>query len=131
MLARLAADATLLVHLAFIAFVVFGALLALRWCWIPLLQLPAAAWGVFVELSGRGCPLTALENHFRRLAGETGYAHSFVEHHLLPLVYPAGLTRPVQFALAAIVVGVNVAVYGVLLRRRALGRRAPSTPSHR
>jgi hypothetical protein len=63
---RLAAEATLLVHLGFIVFVMLGGLLAWRWCWIVLVHLPAAAWGAFVELSGRLCPLTTLENHFRR-----------------------------------------------------------------
>ncbi len=123
MLTRLAADATLVLHLAFIVFALLGALLALRWHWIPFIQLPAAAWGVFVEVTGRLCPLTELENHFRTLAGQGGYSESFVEHYLLPLIYPAGLTRPVQFTLAAVVVVVNVAVYGFLLWRRAAPRR--------
>lgn len=117
MLLRLAADATLLVHLGFIAFALFGALLALRWRWIPWVQCPAAAWGIFVELTGRLCPLTGLENHFRALAGQGGYSESFVERYLLPLIYPSGLTRRVQLVLAAIVLAVNVATYGYLLWR--------------
>lgn len=118
MLPRLAADATLVLHLAFIAFALFGALFALRWRWIPLVQVPAAAWGVFVEVTGRLCPLTELENHFRALAGQGGYSESFVERYLLPMIYPSGLTRDVQFVLAAIVLAVNIAVYGILLWRR-------------
>jgi len=118
MLLRLAADATLVLHLAFIAFVVLGALLALRWRWIALVQLPAAAWGVFVEVTGRLCPLTLLENHLRVRAGQGGYTESFVERYLLPLIYPPGLTPGVQFALAAVVLIVNAAVYGLLIRRR-------------
>jgi len=118
MLLRLAADATLVLHLAFIAFVVLGALLALRWRWIALVQLPAAAWGVFVEVTGRLCPLTALENHLRVRAGQGGYTESFVERHLLPVIYPPGVTPTAQFALAAMVVLVNAAVYGLLIRRR-------------
>lgn len=122
MLARIAADLALLLHLGFIVFALFGALLAFRWRWVPWLQLPAAAWGVFVELTGRLCPLTTVENHFRRLAGEGGYAGGFVEHYLLPLIYPSGLTRGVQLALAAVVLAVNVLVYTLLLwRRRRLG----------
>ena len=117
MLARLAADLTLLLHLGFIAFALFGALLAWRWRWVPWLQLPAAAWGVFVEMTGRLCPLTSLENHFRHLAGEAGYAGGFIEHHLLPLIYPEGLTRELQYALAGVVLAVNMAVYGALLWR--------------
>jgi hypothetical protein len=117
-LPRLAADATLVLHLAFIVFALFGALLALCWRWIPLVQLPVAAWGVFVEVTGRLCPLTELENHFRALAGQGGYSESFVERYLLPTIYPSGLTRHVQFILAAAVLAVNVAVYGFLLWQR-------------
>lgn len=122
MFARLAADAALVLHLAFIAFALFGAVLALRWRWVPWLQLPAAAWGAWVEFAGRQCPLTGIENRYRALAGQGGYETSFVERYLLGVIYPDGLTREVQLVLAAIVVGVNVAIYGyVLIRRRAPG----------
>lgn len=119
MFSRLAADATLVVHLAFIAFALFGALLALRWRWIPWVQLPAAAWGILVEFTGRLCPLTGLENHFRTQAGQGGYPESFVERYLLPIIYPSGLTRDVQFVLAGVVLAVNLAVYLFLLWRRS------------
>jgi hypothetical protein len=118
MAARLAADAVLLLHLAFIAFVVGGALLALRWRWIPWLQLPAAAWGVFIELSGGVCPLTTWEDQLRALAGQSGQADSFVERYLLPVIYPAGLGRDLQAVLAAIVVAANVALYAAVVYRR-------------
>ncbi len=116
MLARLAADAALL-HLTFIAFALFGSLLAFRWRWIPFVQLPAAIWGIFVELTGRLCPLTYLENHFRALAGQDGYSESFVEHYLIPVIYPSGLTRDIQFVLAVVVLAVNVAIYSALVWR--------------
>jgi hypothetical protein len=119
MLDRLAADAVLLVHFAFIAFVVLGGLLALRWRGLAFLHLPAAAWGFYIELSGGLCPLTHLENALRRRAGQAGYTDSFVEHYLLPLIYPATLTREVQFVLAAVVVIVNLAVYAWVLYRVA------------
>lgn len=122
MLFRLAADAVLLLHLAFILFALLGALLALRWRWVPVIHLPAAAWGFFVELTGRVCPLTDWENHFRLLAGQAGYAESFIEHYLLALIYPEGLTREIQFVLAGVVIVVNVVLYGWLLRRRRSGR---------
>lgn len=118
MFARLLADALVVVHLAFIVFVVGGGLLVLRWPRLALAHLPAAAWGAFIELSGGICPLTPLENAWRQAAGEAGYAASFVEHYLLPIVYPAGLTREIQFVLAAVVIVVNIAVYAWLLARR-------------
>ena len=130
MMMRLAADAVLVAHLAFILFASFGALLALRWRWIPLLQLPAAAWGIFVEATGRICPLTFLENALRVRGGANGYGESFVEHYLLPVVYPAGLTPGIQVALAAVIAALNAAIYAAVLRRsrgvRFLMRRRAS-----
>lgn len=120
MLFRLAADAVLLLHLAFILFAVLGGALASRWRWAPLVHLPAAAWGLFVEITGRICPLTYLENTLRIKAGQSGYAESFIEHYLLAIIYPAGLTREIQFALAGVVIAVNIAIYGwLLVRKRA------------
>ncbi len=107
----LAAYSVLVVHLAFIVFVMLGGLLALRRRWLAAVHLPAAAGGAYVEISGRICPLTALENALRVRAGEAGYAGGFVEHYLLAIIYPAGLTRSIQFALAALVLIVNVCVY--------------------
>ena len=115
---RLAADAVLLLHLGFILFVLLGGVLAVRWRWAPLLHLPAVAWGVYIELSGRLCPLTPLENRLRIAAGDAGYAGGFIGHYLLALIYPAGLTQDVQYVLAAIVVGVNALAYGWVWRRR-------------
>ena len=115
---RCAADAVLLLHMAFILCALFGGALAARWRWLPLLHLPTAAWAIFVELTGRSCPLTDLENHLRRRAGQAGYADSFMEHYLLDLIYPVGLTRDVQWVLAAVVLGVNIAIYAWLVRRR-------------
>ncbi|HKU87953.1 MAG TPA: DUF2784 domain-containing protein [Casimicrobiaceae bacterium] len=117
MMIRLAADAVLVAHLAFILFASFGALLALRWRWIPFVQIPAAAWGFFVEATGRICPLTYVENALRVRAGASGYGEGFIEHYLLPIIYPAGLTHGIQVALAVVVVALNVAIYAVVLRR--------------
>jgi hypothetical protein len=119
MSARIAADGLVLIHLAFVAFVVLGGLLVAWRTYIAWLHLPAAAWGAWIELSGRICPLTPLENHFRGLAGQTGYPGGFVEHYLIPILYPAGLTPQWQGWLGALVVLVNLLVYaGVVLRRR-------------
>jgi hypothetical protein len=114
---RLAADAVLLLHLVFILLALFGALLAIRWRWMPLLHLPAAAWGCFVELSGRICPLTPWENALRIRAGQAGYAESFIEHYLLGVIYPAGLTQDIQLLLAGVLLAVNLLLYAWLLWR--------------
>jgi len=120
MLYRLAADAVLIVHLVFILFALLGAAIAVRWRWILVVHLPVAAWGFFVELTGRICPLTYLENHLRIKAGLSGYTETFVEHYLLAIIYPAGLTREIQFMLAAVVIVVNIMIYGwLLVRQRA------------
>jgi hypothetical protein len=117
---RLAADALLVLHGMFIVFALLGGLLALRWRWVPWLQLPCAAWALFVELSGRLCPLTTGENAFRQRAGDSGYPGGFIEHYLVPLIYPAGLTRELQWLLAALLLLVNVAAYAWAWRRRRL-----------
>jgi hypothetical protein len=119
---RIAADAVLVLHLGFIVFALLGAALAVRWRWLPFIHLPAAAWGVFIELTGRVCPLTYLENHFRVRAGQADYSESFIEHYLLAVIYPSGLTREIQFALAGVVLTVNAAIYTWLLLH---GRSAP------
>ncbi len=118
MLFRIAADTILLLHLSFIIFAILGALLAFRWRWMPFVHLPAAAWGVVVELTGRICPLTYLENHFRQKAGQAGYDDSFIEHYLLNIIYPAGLTQEVQYFLGGFVLVINVAIYSALFRNR-------------
>ena len=114
---RLAADAVVVAHGAFILFAVLGGLLALRRRWLALLHLPAVAWALFIEATGRICPLTPLEVSLRIAAGDAGYDGGFVEHYLIPIIYPAGLTRGVQFVLAAFVLAVNLAVYALVLRR--------------
>lgn len=117
---RLAADGVLLLHLAFILFAIFGGALAARWRRMPVVHLPAAAWAVFVELTGRICPLTYLENDLRTRAGQSGYADSFVEHYLIDVIYPSGLTREVQLMLAAAVVVANIAIYVWIALRRPI-----------
>jgi hypothetical protein len=113
----LLADAVVLVHLAFIVFVLGGALLALRWRRAPYLHLPAAAWGAYVELAGKICPLTPLELILRARAGEAGYDTSFVDHYLVPVIYPEELTPAMQRASGLLVLVVNLALYGVVLAR--------------
>ena len=117
MLWRMAADALVLVHLSFILFVMLGGLLLLRWPSLIWLHLPAVAWGIVVECLHLGCPLTPWENQLRRMAGQAGYEGGFIEHYLIPLIYPAGLTPAIQLWLGAIVVLVNAAVYAWLIGR--------------
>jgi hypothetical protein len=99
-------------------FVVAGALLAWRRRWILAIHFPAAAWGFWVEASGGGCPLTSTENYLRMRGGLAGYDEGFIEHYLLSVVYPAGLTRDMEYVLAAAVVLVNGLLYAIVLRRR-------------
>lgn len=121
MIFRWAADGVLLLHLAFILFALLGGALAARWRWFPLVHVPAAVWGFWIELSGRICPLTDLENALRNQAGQAGYPESFIEHYLLDIIYPAGLTSTIQYVLAAVVIVVNLAIYGWLCTRRRPG----------
>jgi len=118
---RLLADALVVVHLGFIVFVVAGGFAALRWPRIAWLHLPAVAWAIVVEGTATICPLTPIENHWRRQAGDAGYPGGFVEHYLIPIVYPAGLTPRGQLALAFAVAAINLVVYVIVLRRRRTG----------
>jgi hypothetical protein len=119
---RLLADLVLLVHAFFVAFVVLGGLAVLRWPRIAWVHLPVVAWGAGIEFMGAVCPLTPLENHWRRLAGEQGYGGGFVEHYLLAALYPDGLTRGMQVALGLVVLAVNAAIYGYIWRRKKTSR---------
>lgn len=118
MLYRFLADAVLVLHLAFILFVIAGALLvAWRWRLLPL-HLAAAVWGIGIEIAGATCPLTHAEVHLRRLAGQAGYQGGFIDHYLLPLIYPADLGRDLQYWLAGAVLIVNAVLYAWIVRRR-------------
>jgi hypothetical protein len=116
---RFLADGVLLLHLGFILFVVFGALLVLRWPRLLPVHLAAAAWGFGIEVLGAICPLTYVENRMRMLAGESGYGGGFIDHYLLPLIYPGEMTRGLQLGLAAGVLLINGALYAWIWRRRA------------
>jgi len=117
MLYRLLADLVVLVHSAFVLFVVLGGLLALRWPRAAWVHLPAALWGAGIEFAAGICPLTPLENHLRRLGGEAGYRGGFVEHYVLPVLYPEGLTHGVQLVLGTFVLLLNLVVYAFVWRR--------------
>ena len=114
------ATLVVLAHFAFILFVMFGGLLALRWRWVPWVHIPCFLWGSGIEVTGGICPLTPLENRLRLAAGEAPYMGTFIEQYILPVMYPAGLTRTVQLVLAVGLVVLNVAVYAWVIRRRRL-----------
>lgn len=114
---RLLADLVTLIHAGFVLFVVFGGFLALRWRRLALMHIPAAIWGVLIEYAGWICPLTPLENALRVRGGVAVYHGGFVEHYLMPVLYPTGLTRNTQVALGTAALLINVFAYGVLLFR--------------
>jgi hypothetical protein len=123
---RILADLLVVFHLAFAAFVVFGGFLAWKWRWAIFAHVPALAWGFWVETSGQICPLTPLENHWRHLAGEAGYQGGFLEHYLVPILYPPGLTQSDQWVFAVLLFAINLTAYGALLRPgRDPRRRVP------
>lgn len=112
------ADVVLILHFTFILFVILGAVLVLRWKRLAWIHIPCAVWGAWIEFQGSICPLTPLENRLRRLGGEAGYSGGFIEHYVVPLIYPSGLTRRTQIQLGLVVVAINVAVYGLIYWRR-------------
>jgi hypothetical protein len=123
MLFRVAADLVVAVHAAFVVFVVAGALLVLQWPRLAWVHVPAAAWGASIEFLGWMCPLTPLENALRQRGGSAGYRGDFIEHYVLPLLYPAHLTREAQIWLGGLAVLVNVVLYWYVLRRATSRRR--------
>lgn len=119
------ADAVVLLHLGFVIFVVLGGLAVLRWRRLGWVHAPIAAYGMMIEYIGWTCPLTPLENDLRRAAGEAGYEGGFVEHYILPVLYPPGLTPGLQYVLGSIVLVINGAIYGWMLRQRLRARGRP------
>jgi hypothetical protein len=117
----LLANLVLIVHLAFVVFVLCGGLLVLKWRWIARLHLPAVVWGAVVEFTGWICPLTPLENWLRVQAGEAGYEDDFTTRYLLPILYPVDLTRDIQLLLGTVVIAVNVGMYCWFWRMQARG----------
>ena len=123
MLTRVVADFIIIIHFGFIVFIVLGGLLVFRWPKLMWLHLPAVAWGVVIELAGFICPLTPLENRLRIAAGESGYSSGFIDQYLIPVVYPDGLNRPTQIALGALVISINLVLYGVVVAKRKRNKR--------
>lgn len=118
-----AADLVVVLHFAFILFVVFGGLLVFRWPKAAWTHVPTAVWGALIEFTGLICPLTPLEKWLRLAGGETGYGGGFIEHYLIPMIYPAGLTREIQVLLGVAVLLINVSIYGCVIVRWRRRRR--------
>lgn len=128
MIYQLLADTLLGLHLLFILFVIFGGLLVLRWRWVWPVHILAAVWGTLIELFGWICPLTPMENRLRRLGGAAGYEGGFIEHYLVPLVYPGNLTQELQIFLGTALIVLNVIIYffvvqNIRKRKKAGGPR--------
>jgi hypothetical protein len=119
----LLADALVVVHLAYVVFVLAGAVLVRYRPKVLWLHLAAVAWGAYVALAHRVCPLTPLEVSLRVRAGQVGYSGGFVEHYLIPLLYPKALTPGIQIAEGIVVLAVNLALYGWVWRVRLAERR--------
>ena len=121
----LTADSVMLLHFAFIAFALLGALLLLRWPQLIWLHIPALTWGIYIESSGKVCPLTGYENHFRALAGQSTYGEGFITHYLAPIIYPPNFSRGWQFFALGVLLLTNLIGYGVYLTRRRKLRVRP------
>ncbi len=112
------ADAVVVLHLLFVVFAVAGGLLVIRWRWVVWLHIPAAAWAAAIEFGGGICPLTPLENWLRAGDGPPAYSGDFVTHYILPVLYPAELTRELQIVFGTIVLLLNFGIYGYLIYKR-------------
>ncbi|MEO8193771.1 MAG: DUF2784 domain-containing protein [Gemmatimonadales bacterium] len=123
MIYRWLAGAVVLVHLGFVAFVILGGFLLRRWPKLVYAHVPAAIWGALIEFAGWVCPLTPLENNLRMRGGQAGYQGDFVEHYIIPVLYPHGLNRNIQAALGVFVLVVNAVAYFMFFRRRGLPTR--------
>lgn len=119
MLTRVLADLVMVLHVAFVLFAIFGGFVVLKWKQCAWIHVPAVLWAALIEFQGWVCPLTPLENWLRETGGGSGYESSFIEHYLLPVLYPSWLTRPIQIALGVLVFTFNLVVYGWGFRRMA------------
>ena len=118
MLYQIIADILVIVHFLFILFVIFGGFLVLRWRFVFWIHIPCAMWGMLIEFAGWLCPITPLENHFRHLAGQAGYHGGFINHYIMPVIYPAGLTRDIQYLLGTGVLIITIIAYSLVIYQR-------------
>lgn len=119
MIHRLLADAVMILHLLFVLFALLGGVTLLWRRWMVFVHLPVVAWASLIELVGWTCPLTPLEQSLRAASGSGAYNVGFVEHYLIPIIYPPGLTPAVEIVLGVVVLVVNAIIYtGVVWRLR-------------
>ncbi len=111
------ADLLVLIHLAFIIFVIFGGILIFKWRWIIYLHIPAVIWAALIEFKGWICPLTPWENQLRQAGGEAGYTGGFIEHYIIPIIYPDKLTLETQIIFGIFVIVINVIIYSWVFYR--------------
>jgi hypothetical protein len=123
MIYRILADLVVILHLAFIIFVVIGGTLIIRWKWLWVFHLPAAIWGALIEFQGWLCPLTTLEWKLRQIGGQSAYERGFIEHYIVPIVYPDRLTPELQASLGVAVLILNGTIYCLFIWRRRRGKR--------
>ena len=127
MLYSAVANLLMIVHFWFVLFVILGGLLLFWWPRLAFVHLPAAAWGVMIELNHWICPLTPLEQNMRRAAGQEGYTGGFIDHYINLLIYPEGLTPEIQQILGVSVLLLNAVIYGIwLLQRLIVSKRVPA-----
>lgn len=116
------ADILVVVHLAFILFVAFGAVAVWKSPRLAWVHLPAVVWAVNVEMWGVICPLTPLEQWLRQRAGLVGYDGDFVARYVIPVIYPDALTRDAQLVIGGVIGVINMVAYALLwvaaIRRR-------------
>lgn len=115
---ELLANIVLLLHLTFIVLVVFGIFLVLWWPRLAWVHIPAVLWGAAITVTGKICPLTPLENRLRLRSGNDGYQGGFIDHYVMPIIYPPGLTREMQVAMGVVLLALNIAIYAWIWRKR-------------
>ena len=114
---ELGADLTLIIHFAFILFIIFGALLFFITTKIIFIHIPAFIWGSYIELTNSICPLTYLENWFLHKANLTTYSEGFIQNHLVPIVYPVSLTKDLQTYLGIVLIVINIVFYAFIFNK--------------
>ena len=126
MTAKLIADILVIIHFTFIVFVVFGGFLVLKNSWVSILHIPSVLWAALLEIKGWLCPLTPLEHYFRQLSGSNDYTGGFIDHYLVALIYPDGLTREMQITLGFVVLGINLVIYSLVIVKRRPVKKTPN-----